>query len=101
MENHKVKGKKAFSISVTWGTDNLNNIPRNERECKRFENEYHFILECPFNNDCKKQYLKQYYYKYPATFKLVQPLSTENITERCKLGKYLHKCSSIRSQLLL
>jgi hypothetical protein len=83
----------------------FNNIPRNERKCKLclecIEDEYHFILVCPFYNDCRKQYLKKYYYKHPSTFKLVQLLSTENITELCKLGKYLHKCSSIRSQLSL
>ena len=82
----------------------FNNIPRNERKCKLclecIEDEYHFILACPFYNDCRKQYLKKYYYKHPSTFKLIQLLSTENITELCKLGKYLHKCSSIRSQLL-
>jgi hypothetical protein len=42
-----------------------------------------------FYNDCRKQYLKKYYYKHPSTFKLVHLLSIENITELCKLGKFM------------
>jgi hypothetical protein len=67
----------------------FNNIPRNERKCKLclecIKDEYHFILVCPFYNDSTKQYLKKYHYKHSSTFKLVQLLSTENITELCKL----------------
>jgi hypothetical protein len=93
------------SHTLEFEQGRLNNIPRNERKCKLclecIEDEYHFILVYPSYNYCRKQHSKKYYYKHSSILKLFQLLSAENIPELCKLGKYLLKYSSIRSQLLL
>ena len=39
------------------------------------EDEFHFILKCPFYSDIRKMYIKKYYYQKPSTFKLVNLLS--------------------------
>ena len=80
------------------------NVSRNERICKmcsnsEIEDEFHFLLVCPFYDNFRKMYIKKYYYKKPSTYKLIQLLSTENVSELCKLGKYLYKCSSIRTEM--
>lgn len=77
------------------------NIHRNERVCKlcslsQIEDEFHFILICPFYKEIRKLYVKKYYYEKPSVFKLIQLLSTKNIKELCNLGKYLYKCSKLR-----
>ena len=34
------------------------------------EDEYHFVLVCPFYSTIKDKYIKPYYYNTPSTFKL-------------------------------
>lgn len=77
------------------------NINRKERVCNlcslsQIEDEFHFILICPFYKEIRKLYVKKYYYEKPSVFKLIQLLSTKNIKELCNLGKYLYKCSKLR-----
>ena len=86
-------------------SDRYTNIERNNRICTLcdladIEDEFHFILICPLYNDLRNSYIKKYYYRTPCVFKLVQLLSCNNVTELCKLGKYL-KLASERRILLL
>jgi hypothetical protein len=81
------------------------NVAKNQRICKmcsksEIEDEFHFLLVCPCYDDFRKMYIKKYYHKKPSTYKLIQLLLTENVTDLCKLGKYLFKCSRIRSENL-
>jgi hypothetical protein len=77
------------------------NENRNSRVCticdsKEIEDEFHFILKCPFYSTLRDQYIKKYYYQRPSVFKLVKLLSTNNVGELCKLGKYLYLASKKR-----
>ena len=65
--------------------------------CNDIEDEFHFILKCPFYSELRAQYIKPYYYKRPCVFKLVKLLSVNNISELCNLGKYLYLASKKRS----
>ena len=53
------------------------------------EDEFHFILKCPFYSTLRQTYIKPYYYRNPSVFKLVQLLSVQNVKELRNLGKYL------------
>ena len=55
------------------------NVARNERLCKmcsksEIEDEFHFLLVCPYYDNFRKMYIKKYYYKKPSTYKLIQLL---------------------------
>jgi hypothetical protein len=60
------------------------------------EGEFHFILKCPLYSDLRKQFLKKYYYSRPSVFKLMQLLSTNNVSELLKLGKFLNAAILLR-----
>ena len=61
------------------------------------EDEFHFILKCPFYVELRKRYIKHYYYTKPSVFKLVQLLSAENTKELNNLGKFLVQAEKLRS----
>ena len=62
------------------------------------EDEFHFVLKCPFYSLLRKQYIKEYYYKKPSVFKMIQLFSVQNVTELCNLGKYLHLATKKRNE---
>ena len=64
------------------------------------EDEFHFILICPFYSDIRKMYIKQYIYQKPSMFKLVNLLSTQNVKELCILGKFLMKATLARNSVM-
>ena len=73
-----------------------NNVLKSARICKLchfndIEDEFHFILKCPFYKDFRKKYIiiKKFYYEKPSVFKLVILLSVENTKELNNLGKFL------------
>ena len=45
------------------------------------EDEYHFILKCPFYTNLRHLYIETYYSSKPSIFKLVQLLSVQNRKE--------------------
>ena len=58
-------------------------IIREDRTCHKcnlvmIENEYHFILQCPFYINIRRQYLKSYHNRHKSAFKLVQLLCSES-----------------------
>ena len=70
------------------------NIHRDQRICEScnlndIEDEFHFILKCTLYNDFRRELIKPYYFKRPNVFKLIQLLTTENMKELNKLGKFL------------
>ena len=88
----------------------LINIVRQLRVCilcdhNDIEDEFHFILKCPFYSDIRKMYIKKYYYQKPSMFKLVNLLSTQIVKELCNLGKVLIKatlaCNSVMNYLFI
>ena len=72
-----------------------NNIARVNRVCtlcnhRDVEDEFHFILKCPFYADLRTKYIKQYYFRRPSVFKLIQLLSVKNVKELNNVGKFIH-----------
>ena len=92
------------------GSHNLNieqgryrNEPRESRictlcNCNDLEDEFHFILKCPFFKDLRAKYLKKFYYEKPSVFKLLKLLGVCNVKELCNLGKYLKAALAKRSK---
>ena len=81
------------------------NIERDKRLCQMcdmndVEDEYHFILKCPFYTHLRHLYIKKYYWSKPSVFKLVQLLSVQNRKELCNIGKYLKNALYIRPQYM-
>ena len=54
------------------------------------EDEFHFILVCPIYNGYRLPFLKKYYWEKSSMFKLLQLFHSENFTELCNLGIYVH-----------
>ena len=93
----------AHSLNIEKGR--YNNTNRRDRICtlcnsSDIEDEFHFILKCPIYNDLRVNYIKNYYYRRPSVFKLVQLLSVNNVKIVNNLGKYLYLASNRRCQLL-
>lgn len=77
------------------------NIDRKDRLCiycntSSIEDEFHFLLECNKYADIREKYIKQYYWRHPSTYKLIQLLSVQNIKELNNLGKYLKLAEKLR-----
>ena len=93
------------SHSLKIESGRYTNTQRNNRLCtccnlNDIEDEFHFILKCPFYKDLRILYIKRFYYNKPSVFKLVKLLSINNVTELCKLGKFL-KLSTDRRKTFL
>ena len=74
----------AHSLNVETGR--YNNIARNQRLClncdmHEIEDEFHFVLVCPKYSEIRKKRIKQYYYKRPSMWQLVELLTVNNITK--------------------
>ena len=64
------------------------------------EDEYHFILKCPFYTNLRLLYIKKYYcFKHPV-FKLVQQLLVQNRKELCNTSKYLKNALYVHFQYM-
>ena len=64
------------------------NIDSGKRICQMcdmndVEDEYNFILKCPFYTNLRHLYNKKYCWSKPSVFKLVQLLSVQNRKELC------------------
>ena len=71
-------------------------VSRNERLCtfcemNCIEDEYHFIIECPFYHSLRKKYIDKKYYVKPSMFKFVNLMKSGEyiiILNICKFVKY-------------
>jgi len=78
------------------------NIPREERICQKCsmnlqENEYHFLLVCPFYRNIRLQYLPQYFCHWPSIGKFKTLLSCQQKSTIDKLAKYVYQATIARS----
>ncbi len=69
---------------------------RIDRKCTKcdlddMEDEYHFILICPFYRVIRERYIKPYYYSRPSMYKLVQLLSTDKLNILTNLFRFITK----------
>ena len=77
-----------------------NPVPVNERKCKEcntLEDEFHFLLECKKYQDLRAMYIKRYYWVRPNVPKLITLLTSENVNECRKLGKFIKKAFEIKN----
>ena len=65
------------------------------------EDEYHFILVCPVYANFRRKYIKEYYYKRPSMFKLVQLFNTENYITMSNLGKFIFNSMKLRNSFTI
>ena len=91
-----------YKHNLNIETGRYYNIDRNERFCnmcntQSIEDEYHFILECDKYKDIRKTYIKEYYWKNPSTYKLIELLSVRNVKELNNFGKFLFLAEKYRS----
>ncbi len=71
-------------------------IDRNDRLCGKCNtgdlgDEYHYIFQCPFFSEDRKQFLKPYYNKHPNSIKYKQLFSTSNKNTLLKLIHFIKK----------
>lgn len=72
------------------------NTPRNLRLCvtcdrHELEDEYHFVLCCPFYYDLRTKYIKKYYHHRPSMFKLVELFKSTKTKTLRHLSIFLQK----------
>ena len=89
--------------SLRIESDRKNNIDYENRICKlctngKVENEFHFLLECPFYENLRNKYLHQYRNGNQNTFTML--LSSTNDVVINKLACYVHFAFKMRNQQL-
>jgi len=57
------------------------------------ENEYHFILVCPFFSDFRKLWLPTYFNALPNIVKFKKLLCTDSVKHIRNLAKYIYFCN--------
>ena len=72
---HILSKHRLFSHNVSIETGRYHNIDRDNRICSLcnmnvIEDEYHFVLVCPFYSTIRDTYIKPYYKNKPSTFKM-------------------------------
>lgn len=75
----------AHTLRIHTGRYSRNRIPRNERYCQccnsgQIEDEYHFIIVCPYYQNLRIVYVKQYYRNNPSMFKFIYNYSSPKIS---------------------
>ena len=76
--------------------------PLNERKCfycNNIEDEYHFIIECDFYRDLRKNLIDRKYWIRPSMFKFVELIQSENENTLRNLGTYIYKAFSFRNDI--
>ena len=68
--------------------------------CNTLEDEYHFVMECCLFADLRKQLLPKYYWSRPNMYKFVELLKSENDILISKLGRFVNRSFTIRSDIL-
>ena len=68
--------------------------------CKKLEDEFHVICECPRYSCIMKLYIKPYYVRKPSMFKLVARLNTDNVSEMQKLAIFIKRALMIHKDCL-
>ena len=84
---------KIVSHKLYIETCRYTGVNMNDRICQKcnlgvIEDEFHFILQCPFYVNVRRQYLKPYYFRRSSAFKLVQLLCSQSTKELYGLAKY-------------
>ena len=93
-------GSVPWTLVILWERPP---VPRGMRQCEichqGVEDEFHFVCVCPAYVHIRKKYIKQYYWKRPSMFKLVQLFNTENKKALNGLAKYVYRAFNLRKEL--
>jgi len=81
------------------------NIDRDQRKCilcnlNDIEDEFHFVLKCPYYNDVRNALIPKYYRIRPNMFKFIKLLNSSNKTVLRKLAMYCLTCFKIRENVI-
>ena len=79
-------------LPIEKGT--YNNIPREQRICNLctlgcVDDEFHFLLECPFFSDLRKVHIPKYYYNHPNYFKYSKLLLMKGNKKLQNMSKFV------------
>ena len=79
------------------------NIDRNQRflykmqyECTVIENEFHFVLVCPFYRQLRNECLTRYYCHWPSLFKFKRLMMRTNNKLISKVAKFVYLVTRLR-----
>lgn len=93
------------SHSLAIESGRYNNTPREERLCihcnmNTIENEYHFLLVCPFYADLRRKYLSPYYCRWPTLNKFKSLMQNKTDTTVNKLSKFIYYANERRTTIV-
>ena len=79
------------------------NLPRSERICQKctmnvVENEYHFLLVCPFYRELRLQNLPKYFCHWPNIEKFKSILSCSQRGTIIRLGRFIYLANDLREK---
>ena len=63
-------------------------------QCKKLDDEYHFLLECNKFSVLRTRFIPRYYYVRQSMFKFVQLINSMNCKTVRQLGKYIYHAFS-------
>ena len=77
------------------------NIDRNQRFCTKcnmnvIENEFHFVLVCPFYRQLRNECLPRYYCHWPSLFKFKRLMKSTNNKLISKVAKFVYLATRLR-----
>lgn len=110
MNNRKYRNTLAkFRLSshcLAIETGRHRNIERSARKCNfctldEIEDEYHFVLICPYYNDLRRIYIKRYFYTRPSMYKFINLLNTTKLKDLNNLAKFLINAFKLRENLVV
>ena len=81
------------------------NIPRHLRLCsfcnlRRVEDEFHFLLECPFYSELRISFLPRYFFSPTTSRKFITLLNTENKNLLYRMSKFLIYARRYRGEFI-
>jgi hypothetical protein len=93
----------AHKLAIEEGR--FRNIPRESRLCNKcsynqIENEYHFLLICPFYRELRKQFIPRYYFSWPNMNKFKDLMQTSNKKHINNLAKFVHLAMDMRNNVI-
>ncbi|KAL4219933.1 hypothetical protein ACF0H5_020345 [Mactra antiquata] len=85
----------SHTLEVETGRYGRNRVSRQERNCKicrtiDIEDEYHFVIICPFYKNLRENFIKPKFYIRPSVHKFISLLNSDESDDIFNLSKYIH-----------
>lgn len=85
-------------------TGRFESVPYDQRICpickSEIENEYHFLLVCPYYDHLRQKFIPSYFFVYPSEIKFKMLMNLNNTQLRLKLCQYLISSLKLRAEIL-